>query len=63
MILTCLLLAGSPAGHDGLHVFFVAVFLMYSAGYPVGHTAVSREQSTRSVAASGGTTATRTALF
>lgn len=42
MILTCLVLAIPPqAGATGLHVFIAAVFMMYSIGYPIGHTAVS----------------------
>ncbi|CAN0343927.1 unnamed protein product, partial [Hapterophycus canaliculatus] len=41
MILTCTVLAFPPqAGLAGVHVFVVAVFLMYGIGYPIGHTAV-----------------------
>eukprot|EP00752_Nemacystus_decipiens_P015766 g14076.t1 len=41
MILTCLVLAVPPqAGAAGLYVFVAAVFMMYSVGYPIGHTAV-----------------------
>ncbi|CAM9152934.1 unnamed protein product [Scytosiphon promiscuus] len=41
MILTCAVLAFPPqAGLAGVHVFVGAVFLMYSVGYPIGHTAV-----------------------
>ena len=41
MIASCALFVGSPSGPTGLHVFFLAVFLLYSVGYPIGHTAVS----------------------
>lgn len=41
MALTCLVLAVLPqAGAAGLRVFLGAVFMMYSIGYPIGHTAV-----------------------
>ena len=42
MILTCATLAfPTQAGPAGLRLFVGAVFLMYSVGYPIGHTAVS----------------------
>lgn len=40
MIVTCAMLALPPT-FIGLNVFIAAVFLMYSVGYPIGHTAVS----------------------
>ncbi|CBN79387.1 conserved unknown protein [Ectocarpus siliculosus] len=39
MIVTCAMLALPPT-FIGLHVFIAAVFLVYSIGYPIGHTAV-----------------------
>ncbi|CAM9944513.1 unnamed protein product [Ectocarpus sp. 4 AP-2014] len=39
MIVTCAMLALPPT-FIGLHVFIAAVFLVYSVGYPIGHTAV-----------------------
>lgn len=42
MVLTCLIFVTSPAGAAGLHAFQFAVFLIYSIGYPIGHTAVRR---------------------
>lgn len=41
MIGACLLFVPAPAGATGLPYFLWAVFLMYSVGYPIGHTAVS----------------------
>lgn len=41
MTLACMVFVGSPVGARGLPFFLVAVFLMYSVGYPIGHTAVS----------------------
>lgn len=41
MIVACLVFVTSPHGARGLPVFLGAVFLMYSVGYPIGHTAVS----------------------
>ncbi len=43
MIVACLMFVPSPAGASGLPMFLWAVFLMYSVGYPIGHTAVSFE--------------------
>lgn len=40
MALTCLIFVTPPAGAAGLLAFHFAVFLIYSVGYPVGHTAV-----------------------
>lgn len=40
MIVACLVFVTSPHGTRGLPVFMGAVFLMYSVGYPIGHTAV-----------------------
>ncbi|CAM9412963.1 unnamed protein product, partial [Ectocarpus sp. 8 AP-2014] len=39
MTVTCAMLALPPT-FIGLNVFIAAVFLMYSVGYPIGHTAV-----------------------
>ncbi|CAN0428886.1 unnamed protein product, partial [Ectocarpus fasciculatus] len=39
MIVTCAMLALPPTCIS-LHVFIAAVFLVYSIGYPIGHTAV-----------------------
>ncbi len=45
MIVTCGALAFPiQAGPAGVHLFVVAVFLMYAIGYPIGHTAVSLEK-------------------
>lgn len=41
MIVSCALLVGTPDGQAGFPIFILAVFLIYSTGYPVGHTAVS----------------------
>lgn len=41
MIVACLMFVPSPEGRSGLPYFLTAVFLMYSIGYPIGHTAVS----------------------
>lgn len=41
MIVACLMFVGNPQGPSGLPLFMWAVFLMYSVGYPIGHTAVS----------------------
>lgn len=40
MITACVLLLPNPADAGGLSLFIWAVFLMYSIGYPIGHTAV-----------------------
>lgn len=40
LIITCAISVGSPAGPAGLHVFFIAVCMLYSIGYPIAHTAV-----------------------
>lgn len=45
MIAACLILVTSPSGATGLPFFLGAVFLMYSIGYPIGHTAVSSSKS------------------
>lgn len=41
MIVACMMFVGKPEGPSGLPLFMWAVFLMYSIGYPIGHTAVS----------------------
>lgn len=41
MIVSCVLLVPAPSGPSGLPFFLLSVFLMYSIGYPIGHTAVS----------------------
>ncbi|CAM9472921.1 unnamed protein product [Ectocarpus sp. 8 AP-2014] len=40
MIVACLMFVRGPEGASGLPLFLWAVFLMYSVGYPIGHTAV-----------------------
>lgn len=40
MIVACLMFVPNPQGPSGLPLFLWAVFLMYSVGYPIGHTAV-----------------------
>ncbi|CAM9372145.1 unnamed protein product, partial [Hapterophycus canaliculatus] len=40
MIVACLMFVTKPEGASGLPLFLIAVFLMYSVGYPIGHTAV-----------------------
>ncbi|CAM9888603.1 unnamed protein product [Ectocarpus sp. 13 AM-2016] len=40
MIVACLMFVRNPEGASGLPLFLWAVFLMYSVGYPIGHTAV-----------------------
>ncbi|CAM9520705.1 unnamed protein product [Ectocarpus sp. 6 AP-2014] len=40
MIVACLMFVRDPEGASGLPLFLWAVFLMYSVGYPIGHTAV-----------------------
>lgn len=42
MIVACLMFVRDPTGASGLPLFMWAVFLMYSVGYPIGHTAVSQ---------------------
>ena len=44
MIVACVLFLPAPAGPKGLPYFMWAVFLMYSIGYPIGHTAVSTDR-------------------
>lgn len=41
MVIACMMFVPAPSGASGLPFFLVAVFLMYSVGYPIGHTAVS----------------------
>ena len=41
MIVACMMFVLNPEGRSGLPLFLWAVFLMYSVGYPIGHTAVS----------------------
>lgn len=41
MMVACTLFIPAPTGVAGLPMFLWAVFLMYSVGYPIGHTAVS----------------------
>lgn len=41
MVVACLMFVSNPSGASGLPMFLWAVFLMYSVGYPIGHTAVS----------------------
>lgn len=41
MIVACMMFVLNPSGRSGLPLFLWAVFLMYSVGYPIGHTAVS----------------------
>lgn len=40
MIVACVMFVPAPEGSHGLPFFLVAVFFMYSVGYPIGHTAV-----------------------
>lgn len=40
MTVTCLVLVAFPSCASGLRVFQGALFLTYSLGYPIGHTAV-----------------------
>lgn len=42
MIVACLMFVTKPEGNSGLPLFLIAVFLMYSVGYPIGHTAVRK---------------------
>lgn len=41
MMVACILFIPCPTGAAGIPMFLWAVFLMYSVGYPIGHTAVS----------------------
>lgn len=41
MIVACVMFVFKPEGRSGLPLFLWGVFLMYSIGYPIGHTAVS----------------------
>lgn len=54
MTVTCTILAGSPVGATGLYIFLFAVFLFYSVGFPVGHTAVSYDGRHRDARGKGG---------
>lgn len=44
MILSCIILVTSPTRAAGLHAFQIAMFLIYSVGYPIGHAAVRRTE-------------------